>query len=48
MDHRACTIVLFLLLPLSALRWSLLLRALGLSIAFDKLFHFVSIGMVMN
>lgn len=43
-----CALVLFLLLPLSALRWGLLLRALGVPIAFAKLFHFVSIGMVVN
>lgn len=43
-----CTLVLFLLLPLSALRWGLVLRALDISIPFNKLFHFVSIGMVIN
>ena len=43
-----CALVLFLTLPLSALRWGLLLRALDISIPFGKLFHFVSIGMVMN
>jgi uncharacterized protein (TIRG00374 family) len=43
-----CTLVLFLTLPLSALRWGLLLRALGISIGFSKLFHFVGIGMVVN
>ena len=44
----ACTLLVFLLLPLGALRWGLLLRALDISIPFAKLFHFVSIGMVMN
>ena len=44
----ACTLLIFLLLPLGALRWGLLLGALGISIPFAKLFHFVGIGMVMN
>jgi uncharacterized protein (TIRG00374 family) len=44
----ACTILIFLLLPLGALRWGLLLGALQISIPFAKLFHFVGIGMVMN
>jgi uncharacterized protein (TIRG00374 family) len=44
----ACTLLIFVLLPLGALRWGLLLRALDVSIPFVKLFHFVSIGMVMN
>src|SRR6476659_9010319 len=43
-----CVLLLFLLLPIGALRWSLLLRALDISIPFVNLFHFVSIGMVMN
>lgn len=43
-----CALLLFLMLPLGALRWGLLLRALDISIPFAKLFHFVSIGMVMN
>src|SRR5262245_21994310 len=44
----ACTLLIFLLLPLGALRWGLLLGALAIPIPFTKLFHFVGIGMVMN
>jgi glycosyltransferase 2 family protein len=44
----ACTLLIFLLLPLGALRWGLLLEALEISLPFAKLFHFVSIGMVLN
>jgi len=43
-----CALLLFLMLPIGALRWGLLLRALGISIPFVKLFHFVNIGMIMN
>jgi len=44
----ACTLLIFLLLPLGALRWGFLLGALQISIPLAKLFHFVGIGMIMN
>jgi glycosyltransferase 2 family protein len=40
--------LVLLTLPLAALRWSLLLRAFGLSIAFIDLLHFVAIGTLTN
>jgi uncharacterized protein (TIRG00374 family) len=40
--------LLFLSLPLAALRWGILLRALGLSLPFVNLFHFVAIGLLTN
>jgi glycosyltransferase 2 family protein len=35
-------------LPLTTLRWAILLRALGISLPFLSLFHFVAIGMVTS
>jgi uncharacterized membrane protein YbhN (UPF0104 family) len=43
-----CLALLFLALPVAALRWSILLRALGVSISFVNLFHFVAIGVLTN
>jgi glycosyltransferase 2 family protein len=43
-----CVALLFLALPLAALRWGILLRALGVSIPFVNLFHFVAIGVLTN
>jgi uncharacterized membrane protein YbhN (UPF0104 family) len=43
-----CLALLFLALPVAALRWSILLRALGISIPFVTLFHFVAIGVLAN
>jgi len=38
-----CLALSFLALPLAALRWGIFLRALGVSIPFVNLFHFVAI-----
>ena len=43
-----CLALLFLALPLAALRWGIFLRALGVSIPFVNLFHFVAIGVLTN
>jgi uncharacterized membrane protein YbhN (UPF0104 family) len=43
-----CLALLFLTLPVAALRWSILLRALGASIPIVTLFHFVAIGVLAN
>src|SRR5215468_8946595 len=43
-----CLALLFLALPLAALRWGIFLRALGVSIPFVSLFHFVAIGLLTN
>src|SRR5262249_21889042 len=43
-----CLALLFLALPIAALRWSIFLRALGVSIPFVNLFHFVAIGLFTN
>src|SRR5262245_38481774 len=43
-----CLTLLFLALPLAALRWGIFLRALGVSIPFVNLFHFVAIGLLTN
>ena len=43
-----CATLAFLALPLVALRWSMLLNALGISIPFVKLFHIVSITTMLN
>jgi glycosyltransferase 2 family protein len=44
----ACLALLFLTIPLVALRWGIVLRALGLSLPFGSLFHFVAIGLVIS
>jgi uncharacterized membrane protein YbhN (UPF0104 family) len=44
----ACLVLLCLALPIAALRWSVLLRALGVSIPFVNLLHFVAIGVLAN
>jgi uncharacterized membrane protein YbhN (UPF0104 family) len=44
----ACLVLLCLALPIAALRWSILLRALGVSIPFVNLLHFVAIGVLAN
>src|SRR5262249_22882883 len=44
----ACLVLLYLALPIAALRWRILLRALGVSIAFVNLLHFVAIGVLAN
>jgi glycosyltransferase 2 family protein len=38
----------WLSVPLAALRWGILLRALGVPIPFGNLFHFVAIGLLTN
>jgi uncharacterized protein (TIRG00374 family) len=43
-----CLALLFLTLPVAALRWSILLRALGVKIPFGNLLHFVAIGVFAN
>jgi uncharacterized protein (TIRG00374 family) len=43
-----CFLLLFLTLPLAALRWGILLRTFGLPIGFTRLFHFVAIGSLGN
>jgi len=43
-----CLALLALSVPLAAVRWGILLRALGLSIPFRSLLHFVAIGLVAN
>jgi uncharacterized protein (TIRG00374 family) len=43
-----CLALLFLTLPLAALRWGIFLRALGVSLPFVNLFHFVAIGLLTN
>src|SRR6202048_2623960 len=43
-----CLVLLCVALPLAALRWSILLRALGVSIPFVNVFHFVAIGLMAN
>jgi uncharacterized membrane protein YbhN (UPF0104 family) len=43
-----CLAFLFLALPVAALRWGIFLRALGVSIPFVTLFHFVAIGLLTN
>src|SRR5712692_4448725 len=40
--------LLLVSLPLAALRWGIVLRALGVSIPFRSLFHFVAIGLLTN
>src|SRR5262245_7580849 len=43
-----CLALLFLALPVAALRWGIFLRALGVSIPFFNLLHFVAIGLLTN
>jgi len=43
-----CVALVFISLPLAALRWGMLLRALDISIPFTKLFHIVSIATMLN
>jgi hypothetical protein len=43
-----CLALLLAALPLAALRWSILLRALGVTISFVNLLHFVGIGVLVN
>jgi hypothetical protein len=43
-----CLALLFLALPVAAVRWGTLLRALGVPIPFVNLFHFVAIGLLTN
>jgi uncharacterized protein (TIRG00374 family) len=43
-----CLALLFLALPIAAFRWGIFLRALGVSIPFVNLFHFVAIGILTN
>ena len=40
--------LMLLTLPLAAVRWGVLLRALGVSISFVNLLHFVGIGLLTN
>jgi uncharacterized membrane protein YbhN (UPF0104 family) len=44
----ACVALLLLTLPVAAIRWGILLRALGASIPFLNLLHFVAIGVLAN
>jgi uncharacterized protein (TIRG00374 family) len=41
-------ILVFLTLPIGALRWGILLRAFGVPISFTSLFHFVAIASLTN
>lgn len=41
-----CIALVIVQIPLAALRWSILLRAVGAPIPFGPLFHFVSIGLL--
>jgi glycosyltransferase 2 family protein len=43
-----CAAMVFLSTILAALRWGILLRALGLCIPFSSLFHFVAIALLAN
>jgi uncharacterized membrane protein YbhN (UPF0104 family) len=43
-----CLALLFLALPVAAFRWGILLRALGVSLPFVNLFHFVAIGLLTS
>ena len=43
-----CLMLVLSMIPLAALRWSILLRALGLSIPFSHLVHFVAISLVTS
>src|ERR1700722_339813 len=43
-----CIAVLFSILPIAALRWSILLRILGFDIAFSKLYHVTAINNFLN
>jgi glycosyltransferase 2 family protein len=43
-----CLALLFLAFPVAALRWGIFLRALGVSIPFVNLLHFVAIGILTN
>jgi glycosyltransferase 2 family protein len=43
-----CLVLLLATLPLAAIRWGMLLRALGVSISFVNLLHFVGIGVLSN
>src|SRR6266851_2765737 len=43
-----CLGLLFTAIVVAALRWSILLRALGVSIRFVRLLHFVAIGILTN
>jgi uncharacterized membrane protein YbhN (UPF0104 family) len=51
-DHRTavagCLVLLLMTLPLAALRWSILLRALGVSLSFVDVLHFVAMGALTN
>jgi glycosyltransferase 2 family protein len=44
----ACLALLFLALPVAALRWGIFLRALGVSMPFANLLHFVAIGLLTS
>jgi uncharacterized membrane protein YbhN (UPF0104 family) len=44
----ACIALLLLTLPVAAIRWGILLRAVGASIPFLNLLHFVAIGVLTN
>lgn len=44
----SCLVLLLLTLPLAAVRWGILLRALGAPISFLNLLHFVGIGVLTN
>src|SRR6266702_7172218 len=44
----AAVAIAYVMLPLGALRWGLVLKALGLRIPFGPLFHFESISLFFN
>jgi glycosyltransferase 2 family protein len=44
----ACIILVFVCVPIAALRWAILLRILGFDIAFKKLYHVTSITNFLN
>jgi uncharacterized membrane protein YbhN (UPF0104 family) len=44
----ACLAILLVSLPISALRWAVLLRVVGVSLRFVDLLHFVAIGVLAN
>jgi hypothetical protein len=43
-----CAALLLLTVPLAVLRWGILLRAVGLSIPFATVLHFVAVGVLAN
>ena len=44
----ACGVLVVTMIPLGALRWAVLLRAFELHLPFSRVFHYFSVGMVLN